>query len=58
VNILNNQLRIADKGWSSSFDLGVGLTNPHRKNSACYEMLHRASDLADSFEHGKEFSGS
>jgi hypothetical protein len=24
--------------------LGEGLTSPHRKNPACYKMLHRASD--------------
>jgi hypothetical protein len=27
------------------FWAGGGLTTPHRKNPACYEMLHRASDL-------------
>jgi hypothetical protein len=31
ANILNKQSRTADKGWSSSLGLGVGLTTPHRK---------------------------
>jgi hypothetical protein len=31
VNILNKQLWTADKGWSSSLGLGVGLTTPYRK---------------------------
>jgi hypothetical protein len=31
ANILNKQSWIADKGWSSSLGLGVGLTTPHRK---------------------------
>jgi hypothetical protein len=31
-NILNKQPRPNDKGWSSSLDLGVGLTIPHRKS--------------------------
>jgi hypothetical protein len=31
VNILNKQSRTADKGWSSSMGLGVGLTTPNRK---------------------------
>jgi hypothetical protein len=39
ANILNKKSRTADKG------LGEGPTTPHRKKPACYEMLHRASDL-------------
>jgi hypothetical protein len=31
ANILNKHSRTADKGWSSSWGLGVGLTTPHRK---------------------------
>jgi hypothetical protein len=31
ANILNKQSRTADKGWSSSLGLGVGLTTRHRK---------------------------
>jgi len=42
-------------GWA----LGKGLTTPHRKRkTACYEMLHMASELAGSCEHGNEPSGS
>jgi hypothetical protein len=32
TNILNKQSLTADKGWSSSLDLGVELITPHRKN--------------------------
>jgi hypothetical protein len=45
ANILNKQSRAADKGWSSSLGLGVGLTTPHRKKQACYETEHEASEL-------------
>jgi hypothetical protein len=45
ANILNKQLRRADKGFSSSLGLGVGLTTPHRKNVTCYEAFESASDL-------------
>jgi hypothetical protein len=31
ANIWNKQSWRADKGWSSSLGLGVGLTTPHRK---------------------------
>jgi hypothetical protein len=31
ANILNKQSRTADKRWSSSLGLGVGLTTPHCK---------------------------
>jgi hypothetical protein len=37
ANILNKQLRTANKGWSSGLGLGEGLANPHRKR-------RRASD--------------
>jgi hypothetical protein len=50
VNILNKQSRTADKGCSSSLDLGGLLTTAYRKRkSAHYEMLHRASDLGGFF---------
>jgi hypothetical protein len=45
VNILNKQLWTAEKGWSSSFGLGMGLTTPHHKNVTCYEMFQSTSDL-------------
>jgi hypothetical protein len=35
-----------------------GLTTPHRKRKASYEMLHRASELEGFFVHGNEHSGS
>jgi hypothetical protein len=37
--------------------VGEGLTTPHRKITASYEMLHRASELEGSCEHGDEPSG-
>jgi hypothetical protein len=43
ANILNKQSRTADKGWPSSW--GVGLTTPHHKKETRYEMLQRASEL-------------
>jgi hypothetical protein len=45
-NILNKQLAISDKGWSSSLDVGWGLTASRRKNPACYKMLQGTLDLA------------
>jgi hypothetical protein len=33
ANILNKQSRRADKGWSSSFGVGVGSTTHHKKIS-------------------------
>jgi hypothetical protein len=44
ANILNKQSRTADMGWSSSFRLGGGLTNPIVKTLICYEQYHRGSD--------------
>jgi hypothetical protein len=41
AKILKKQSQTADKGWSSS----EGLTPPRRNRPACYEMLHRASEL-------------
>jgi hypothetical protein len=49
VNILNKQLQTADKGWSSSWLLGEGLITPHHITPACYEVLHRASELDEFF---------
>jgi hypothetical protein len=34
--------------------LGEELITPHRKEPACYEMLHRASVMAGSCENGNE----
>jgi len=46
------------RGDPPDFMLGEGSTTPHRKRKACYEMLHRASKLADHCEHDNEPSGS
>jgi len=35
-----------------------GLTILHCKKPTCYEVLHRASELVGSCEHGNEPSGS
>jgi hypothetical protein len=32
ANILNEQSRTANEGWSSSFGIGRGANGPHRKN--------------------------
>jgi hypothetical protein len=39
MNILNKQLRTADKLWSSSLGLGEVLTTPHCKNVSCCEAV-------------------
>jgi hypothetical protein len=46
IYILNKEL------WNA-WGLGKELT-PHHKKTACYEMLHRALELACSREHGNE----
>jgi hypothetical protein len=46
AKIFNKNSRAADKGWSFSLEgEDWGLTTPHYKQPACYEMLHKASDL-------------
>jgi hypothetical protein len=46
ANILNKQSRTADKGWSSSLEIGRGTNNPSPWNFFyCYEMFQSASDL-------------
>jgi hypothetical protein len=45
VNILNKQSRTADKGWTSSLSLDMGLTTPHLEKIICYKMFQSASDL-------------
>jgi len=44
--MFNKQSRTTDNGWSSSLGIGREANNssPY-KTSACYEMLHRASEL-------------
>jgi hypothetical protein len=45
-SVLNKKSRTADKVLSSSLGgLGVGLTNPHRKNVPCYEIFQISSNL-------------
>jgi hypothetical protein len=36
ANILNEQWRTAEKGWSSSLVIGRGTITPHPKNPKCY----------------------
>jgi hypothetical protein len=43
---------------SSAWGLGEGLRTHHYKKTACYEMLHKTFELAGSYEHGNEPSGS
>jgi len=38
------------RGGPPAWGLGEGLTTPHHKTLACYEMLHRVSDLDEFFE--------
>jgi len=44
VNLLHKKLQLI---WVDppAWGLCEGLTNPHHKKSACYEMLHRAMEL-------------
>jgi hypothetical protein len=45
ANVLNNQSRIVDKGWSSSLWLVGELTTPHRERPISYGMLHRKDEM-------------
>jgi len=44
VNILNEQLRTADKGWFSGMGLSEVLTSPHRRNLRHYEAFYKVSE--------------
>ena len=46
ANILNKQLRTADKLWSSSLGLGEAVATAHPNDLRCYEPFHRTSDCA------------
>jgi hypothetical protein len=46
------------RGGPPAWGFGEVLTTPHRKIPACYEMLHRASELEGCCEHGNEPLGS
>jgi hypothetical protein len=54
ANKLSKQSREADKGWSSRLGMGEAPTTHHRKETACYEMSRRASDLTVFCEQGNE----
>jgi hypothetical protein len=45
------------RGGPPSCRLGEGLITPHHKEAACYEMLHRVSELAGPHEYSNEPSG-
>jgi hypothetical protein len=36
---MNKQSQTADKGSSSSLDIGQGLVTPHSKELACYDYM-------------------
>jgi hypothetical protein len=44
ANILNKQSRRADRGWSSSFGFGRGVTTPTITPLICYYIMPKASD--------------
>jgi hypothetical protein len=46
---LNKQLQAVDRGWPSNLGLDVGLTTPHLRKWACYEMSQSASGLGRLF---------
>jgi hypothetical protein len=54
ANILNNLSQTVGKGWFSSLGLDGALTTPHLRRLACYEILHKASDLVGRCEHSNE----
>jgi hypothetical protein len=58
VNILNKQLRRADKGWSSRLGVGRGLATPHRRKSSSSLRNVIRSVGADFCEYGNEPLGS
>jgi hypothetical protein len=39
VNILNKQSRTADNGWSSSSEVGQGITAPHHKKTSMLQNV-------------------
>ena len=43
ANILNKQLRTADKGWSTGLWLGEVLTTPHCRKRILLRNIHRVS---------------
>jgi hypothetical protein len=54
VNILNKQLQTASKGWFSSLGVERRVTTPQReRKTACYEMLHKISEMDEFFVQQK-----
>jgi hypothetical protein len=54
ANILNKQSRTADNVWSFVLEVSRGTKSHHSRETACYEMLHRASELVGSCDHSNE----
>jgi hypothetical protein len=54
AKILNEQSRIAGKGWSSSLMVRRGQTSPHIKKTAFFEMLRKVLDFTNPYEHDTE----
>jgi hypothetical protein len=65
ADVLNNQSRIAGKGWPFSLGVVRGAKNSDRKNLTCREIEERITDMdrifgagqghvAGSYEHGSE----
>jgi hypothetical protein len=44
ANVLNKEPQTADKWWYSMWEVGLDVTAPHLKKTAC-EILRRAPDL-------------
>jgi hypothetical protein len=54
-----SSVRQPERGGLPVWGLYKGLRIPHfKKKTACYEVSHRASDLAGCCEHGNMHSGS
>ena len=57
ANILNKQLWIADKGWSSILEVGRGANDSSQKH-ILLQNIHPESLGASTCEYGNELSGS
>jgi hypothetical protein len=49
-NRLNKQLQVAERDGPPAWRLGMGLTTPHHKKTACYRMSHGALDLENGYD--------
>jgi hypothetical protein len=56
LEVQNKQSLTSNEGCLPFWRLGEGLTTPHRKRRARYEMLHRALELAGYCEYSNELS--